>query len=125
MLIAYKRIFPRLRLPEPKTDRESDSKPGVGPEAKIAGGSESKNGERVGAEVEGAIDWPTVLRENLPPLSDTLYPIHRSDANNGAKNAALWLITAGWRSGDRFPAYAQAVRSLEWSGCYTSSNGAA
>src|SRR6266849_2694910 len=109
MLMAYKRIFPRLRFPD-STSAER---------------GESNNSKPASAPENSANDWLQLLRDNLPPILDVLYPIHAPNPTFGGKGAALWLIPAGWRSGDRFPLYAQAVQSFDWTEFYTSYEGAA
>lgn len=100
LLLSYKRIWPRLRLP---STQDASAQQNV--EAK-----------------EHTPDNLQILRETLPPISDVLYPIHAPETNDG-KDAALWLIPAGWRSGDRFPVYAQAVQSFDWTDFYNSFDG--
>jgi len=109
MLMAYKRIFPRLRFPD-STSAER---------------GESNNSKPASAPENSANGWLQLLRDNLPPILDVLYPIHAPNPTFGGKGAALWLIPAGWRSGDRFPLYAQAVQSFDWTEFYTSYEGAA
>src|SRR5581483_2047554 len=72
-----------------------------------------------------ARDAQTILQESLPPISDILYPIYTSRPSDSGKGAGLWLITAGWRSEDRFPLYAQTVQSFDWADFYESYQGEA
>ncbi len=62
------------------------------------------------------------LAENLMPLSSALYPIHPPARLTGnladQTGAALWLLSAGMRSGERFATYAQAVQSFDWASFY-------
>jgi tetratricopeptide (TPR) repeat protein len=97
-LMAYKRVFPRLRVMA----------------SEMAG--QSKTGE--------SPDWLETLRnsKDLPSVSDALYPIHRPETNDD-KAPGLWLLPAGWRAGDRFPVYAQAVQSFDWTDFYASFEG--
>ena len=52
-------------------------------------------------------------------LATYLFPIHEQ----GADGSGLWLLPAGWRQGDRFEAYAEAVQSFDWENFYTSYRG--
>jgi predicted acylesterase/phospholipase RssA len=61
------------------------------------------------------------LRKNLPPITEMLFPLHRPGPDGGA----LWLLPAGWRSGERFRAYAQQVQVFDWSEFYAAYQGAA
>src|SRR5215217_1207347 len=91
ILTSYKkRHFPRLPVPETNMDKAPT--------------------------VEG---MATLLMDYLPPISRTLYPIReRSDALDGTAGA-LFLLPAGWRSGDRFATYAEAVQNFGWSEMYS------
>jgi len=99
LLMAYKRIFPRLHQPSEGEGREES--------------------EQTNSKEPIQREWLQVLRDNVPPISDTVYPIHPPNSNG----AALWLISAGWRSGDRFPVYAEAVQSFDWNDFYSSYEG--
>ena len=59
----------------------------------------------------------TILQKHLPPISDTLYPIHPEEHSEGR---ALWLLPAGLRSGDYFSTYSQIVQSFDWNDFYQS-----
>ena len=66
-----------------------------------------------------------VLHQNLPPLSDFLYPVHAPPSTSDTQQSgALWLLPSGWRAGDQFSTYAQAVQSFDWTDFYTSFEGA-
>jgi tetratricopeptide (TPR) repeat protein len=106
MLMAYKRIFPRLRIPE----------------AEPAPVTKSKTSEPKSVPDAGPNDWAQLLRDNLPPITDALYPIRVQNTSVG-KGGELKLLPAGWRSGDRFPAYAQAVQSFDWTEFYAAYEG--
>jgi tetratricopeptide (TPR) repeat protein len=99
VLLAYKRVFPLLRLPDRKGDSNSES------------------------ETKRALECQEILRENLDPISDVLYPIHALQTRPDGKVSALWLLSAGWRSGDRFQSYAQAVQGFDWTDFYASFEG--
>jgi tetratricopeptide (TPR) repeat protein len=66
-----------------------------------------------------------VLRAELSPLSGIVYPIHAPEPAAGSSGAGLWIITAGWRGGERFPEYVEAVQSFDWSDFYLSFHGEA
>src|SRR5581483_10329516 len=102
MLMAYKRTFPRLSFNGENTAQKKND----GPEPRI---------EAVVAE----------LQQKLPPVADSLYPIHAPSTTNKNHAAALWLLPAGWRAGDRFPVYAHAVQSFDWADFYASYHGEA
>lgn len=97
-LMAYKRVFPRLRVMASEMTQQSET------------------AERP--------DWLEILRNNkdLPSVCDALYPIHAPETNDD-KAPGLWLLPAGWRAGDRFPLYAQAVQSFDWTDFYASFEG--
>jgi predicted acylesterase/phospholipase RssA/MinD-like ATPase involved in chromosome partitioning or flagellar assembly len=77
------------------------------------------------------------LEETLPPFSAMLYPIyqgaHSDDGHPEHQDApptderppGLWLLSAGWRYGERFPAYARNVQSFDWTDFYNSFQGEA
>lgn len=65
-----------------------------------------------------------VLDKHLPPLAYMLYPLRQSASVDGKKRA-LWLLSAGWRTKDRFTEYGQAVQSFNWSDFYESYHGEA
>jgi len=66
-----------------------------------------------------------ILRAELSPLSGIVYPIHAPEPSAGTSGAGLWIITAGWRGGERFPEYVEAVQSFDWSDFYLSFQGEA
>jgi predicted acylesterase/phospholipase RssA/MinD-like ATPase involved in chromosome partitioning or flagellar assembly len=79
------------------------------------------------------------LEEALPPFSTMLYPMyqgtHHDDGHptphdappNGddERTPGLWLLSSGWRFGERFPVYAQNVQSFDWTDFYNSFQGEA
>jgi tetratricopeptide (TPR) repeat protein/MinD-like ATPase involved in chromosome partitioning or flagellar assembly len=101
ILMAYKRLFPRLLL------------------------SENVDDEQARGKAKPKVDWVRVFRENLPPISDALYPLRPLETRDDGRHAALWLLSAGWRAGDRFPVYAQAVQGFDWTDFYSSFEGEA
>lgn len=103
MLMAYKRLFPRLALP---TNQPTPAK---------------QNGDAQD-ELHKIL---STLQQKLPPVADSLYPIHAPATTTGNHAPALWLLPAGWRAGDRFPLYAQMVQSFDWADFYTSYQGEA
>lgn len=58
-----------------------------------------------------------VLREHLPPIDHALIDI----AGRGA--GRLRLLSAGWRAGERFTHYANAVQAFDWNAFYAESHG--
>ena len=67
-----------------------------------------------------------VLRKELAPLSGVLYPVHEPEVpGTPGKEAGMWVLTAGWRGGDRFPDYVEAVQSFDWTGFYRDFHGEA
>ncbi|MET0648420.1 MAG: NB-ARC domain-containing protein [Pyrinomonadaceae bacterium] len=70
-------------------------------------------------------EFISILRDNLPPLSDFLYPVHAPQtASDGRPSGALWLLSSGWRAGEQFSVYAQSVQSFDWTDFYKSFQGA-
>ena len=102
MLMAYKRTFPRLSFNNEKAGQ--------------------KKGDNQGLNIEAII---AELQQKLPSVADSLYPIHAPACTNGNHAPALWLLPAGWRAGDRFPVYAQAVQGFDWADFYASYYGEA
>jgi WD40 repeat protein len=66
----------------------------------------------------GRDEYLAMLREALPPIRHFLYPVEPPRDQADGHGPALWLLPAGWRAGDRFPAYAQAVQSFDWAEFY-------
>jgi tetratricopeptide (TPR) repeat protein len=90
MLESYRRQFPHLSL-------SPDLRPPLEP-----------------SDLEKVV---SVLEKELPPLSSMLLPIRQHDTD-ASPAGALWLLTAGWRSGDRFPHYARSVQGFDWADFY-------
>lgn len=67
------------------------------------------------------------LRERLPPMQHALVeiPPPRGETPGGTPPGRLCLLGAGWRDGDRFPAYANAVQSFDWDDFYANLHGQA
>lgn len=67
------------------------------------------------------------LRERLPPMQHALVevPPPRGEAPNGSPPGRLCLLGAGWRDGERFPAYANAVQAFDWDDFYANLHGQA
>lgn len=61
-----------------------------------------------------------VLRARLRPLPESLVPVRASD---GGGAGGLWLLPAGLRLGNAFPAYAQSVQTFDWGEFYASYHG--
>ena len=62
------------------------------------------------------------LGELLPPASDAAQPF-RSSADGSEGSGSLRILTAGWRAGARFQAYAAAVQNFDWTGFYADFDG--
>jgi len=126
MLLAYKDQYPLLpltvsrpltmaaaasgvvieQLAETATDTASQSEAGSGPPGKV--------------DTQSAIE---VLETQLAPLEYFLYPI-RPPASDGDKRG-LWLLSAGWRTKERFAEYGRAVQNFSWSEFYSAYHGEA
>lgn len=79
------------------------------------------------------------LEEALPPFSTMLYPVYQGTPHDDGHPATpavppngdderlpgLWLLSSGWRFGERFPVYAQNVQSFDWTDFYNSFQGEA
>lgn len=61
------------------------------------------------------------LRDVLPPLAHVLIPIKLSTPNDGA----LWLLSAGARTGPKFNTYAETVQDFDWEQFYAAYEGEA
>jgi tetratricopeptide (TPR) repeat protein len=107
LLATYKDIFPSL----PK--EPSDTPPaGVGTEssAEIAARRRAR-----------ALRIAEALSDVLPPLAHVLIPIKSSTPNDGA----LWLLSAGARTGPKFNTYAETVQDFDWEQFYAAYEGEA
>jgi hypothetical protein len=102
MLMAYKRMYPRLPLP-PLSGQVS-----------------------AGPAGDDLAETLAVLQEHIPSITPMLHSIHAPDpASSDGSGAALWLLPAGWRSGGRFATYAPAVQDFNWSEFYAAYRGEA
>jgi NB-ARC domain/TIR domain/CobQ/CobB/MinD/ParA nucleotide binding domain len=111
LLQAYKRTYPSIKrqLHAPLTD---------------AGG---KADPQATAPLEAP---PPLSREELvrrlgqllPPAADATQPL-RDNRSGDEGPGTLRLLTAGWRAGERFQAYAAAVQSFDWTGFYADFDG--
>jgi WD40 repeat protein/cellulose biosynthesis protein BcsQ len=70
-------------------------------------------------------DMVELLQEYLPPIHHALYPIRGGYEALRTADPALFLLPSGWRAGDRFAAYAQAVQRFDWDEFYASYQGEA
>lgn len=61
----------------------------------------------------------------LEPLTRLLHAIHLPNPSRPESGPALWLLTAGIRSSDRFSEYAEAVQDFDWADFYDSFQGEA
>ena len=55
------------------------------------------------------------------PMTQFLHQVHGPSSENDSNG--LWLMTAGWRHGDRFKAYAETVQSFDWADFYQTYRG--
>jgi tetratricopeptide (TPR) repeat protein len=100
MLVSYRRLFPRIRESIRSVSVEdSDAQ----------------------ALLQRKVDS---LESLLPPLESSLHPLHEMGQAVG-EGGALNLLSAGWRAGDKFAAYAQAVQEFDWDDFYLSYEGQA
>ena len=62
-----------------------------------------------------------LFNDRLAPLKENLIEIRSSRASDKSTNgsAGIWLLSAGWRTRERFDDYAQAVQRLDWSEFYS------
>lgn len=67
------------------------------------------------------------LQERLPPMQHALVhvPPPRLGGPTGVEPGRLSLLGAGWRDGDRFAAYADAVQAFDWADFYANLHGQA
>jgi tetratricopeptide (TPR) repeat protein len=66
----------------------------------------------------GSIDEKVAaLQSVLPPITPSLHPLHEMGQQVGT-GGALYLLSAGWRAGDKFIPYAQAVQEFNWDNFY-------
>lgn len=71
-------------------------------------------------------DFTSSLNQHMPPISTYLVPIHEKFTDrlsNATPAGSLSLLPAGWRYGERFQAYGQAVQAFDWDGFYASYRG--
>ncbi len=69
--------------------------------------------------------FKSILQDNLSPISYTIYPVHPENKDDQGNKSGLWLLPAGWRSGDRFNLYAQTVQAFDWAEFYANYHGEA
>lgn len=111
-LVSYKRLFPRLQEPfEQATARAKR-------ELKTDDPADPALQRRI------LLNKVAALEQSLPPLQTALHPID-TDVSGARGKGELLLLSAGWRGGDRFPAYAQAVQGFDWNGFYLAYEGQA
>jgi formylglycine-generating enzyme required for sulfatase activity len=101
LLLSYQRLFPRVQDALNRAEELSDS-------AELPTAENDRR--KLSAKVR-------VLDDFLPPLDVALHQIAGS-AQPATTKGALLLLSAGWRSGKRFPIYAQAVQEFAWDGFY-------
>jgi tetratricopeptide (TPR) repeat protein len=70
-------------------------------------------------------DAVSVLDEFLFPISTMLHQIEPEEHLSDGSQPGLWLLTAGWRAGDRFREYARAVQEFSWGEFYARFQGEA
>jgi tetratricopeptide (TPR) repeat protein len=100
MLVSYRRLFPRIR----ETLRGA-----------------AGNDADAQATLQRKVD---TLESVLPPLQTSLHGLHDMGHSVG-EGGALNLLSAGWRAGDKFAAYAQAVQEFDWDEFYLGYEGQA
>lgn len=114
MLLAYKDQFSGLfRADRPASNEEEENSDA----RQLDNGSSDQKAE-LAAHIR-------LLRKELPSIKAHLYPIHGPGSLSEAPQAALFLMQAGWREGERFGAYSRAVQSFDWTDFYVSYKGKA
>lgn len=66
-----------------------------------------------------------VLEKHLPPLEYFLFPLRPQAVNAQGNQQALWLLSSGWRTKERFADYGREVQNFSWSEFYESYHGEA
>lgn len=115
MLLAYRRQYASLSRLRSKSGSAA-STDGAEPEEALREAPREK--PTMAKQIE-------FLQENLPPLKPYLYPIHDEGSLSSHPEAALWLLPAGWRSGERFSLYSEAVQNFNWTDFYERFDGKA
>lgn len=113
LLLEYLEAHARLGLP-PFSDEDV--------EEDVEGGNGGPDGRAREAAAPAAAreEARQVLRARLRPLPESLVPVRASE---GAGAGGLWLLPAGLRLGNAFPAYAQSVQTFDWGEFYASYHG--
>lgn len=115
LLLSYQRAFAKLGLPSQTTANATAG--AVAAPSPALGGTGTASAKQTPLEI---------LRDVLPPLGSVLCPLHGANDRAGdeeTRAGELWLLSAGWRAGDRFSDYAAAVQSFDWTGFYNSYHG--
>ena len=110
MLVSYKDQYPLL----PMTDLSSIAR-AASPEA---------TSQKIPQKLDNSSALE-VLEKHLPPLEYFLYPLRPSTVNAQGNQQALWLLSAGWRTRERFPEYGREVQNFSWSEFYVAYHGEA
>jgi tetratricopeptide (TPR) repeat protein len=133
--------FPRTGTPPPAGDVPAGLED-ADIERKVSTLGETSAGEQP-RQSPGADAWSTIerdatrLRELLPPLKFSLVELpppppastlpsastSAPPASTAPPPGRLRMLTAGWREGPRFAAYANAVQSFDWNDFYASYHG--
>jgi len=117
LLVSYKQQFQTITFPEPPP-----------PQKEVMEKKEEEEHEETDEEIEerhrrlfrAQVD---ALRKQLNPISQHLFALRAPDPKGEHPEAALWLMPAGWRAGDRFTGYAQAVQGFDWTDFYVNYKG--
>lgn len=110
MLLVYKDQYPTL--PMTVLADADDELPADTPPAKIP--------QKL--DTASAVE---MLEKHLPPLEYFLYPLRPQTVNAQGNQQALWLLSAGWRTKERFADYGREVQNFSWSEFYESYHGEA
>lgn len=103
VLASYKRMFANLDL------REASDASAASPAA-------------VRARLDKVV---AIFERELPPLAHALFPVRTASSSQEGQPAALWLLPAGARSGERFKHYAETVQGFGWAEFYARFEGEA
>lgn len=131
LLLTYQRQFPHIatalaeaemaeRRPEPVREMAlaGDVEPAVLRPEEVAPLNLPPTREECRARLR------KLLEKHLPPISTFLQPISSSaTSSDGSTAGSLSLMTAGWRAGDRFRGYAEAVQNFDWAEFYADFEG--
>lgn len=126
MLLAYKDQYPLLPLTVSPPLAMAAAASGAIIAELAATVTDSADQPQPGVNAQAKLDTQSALRvleAQLAPLEYFLHPIRPPDGQE--QKRGLWLLSAGWRTKERFAEYGRAVQNFSWSEFYNAYHGEA